>query len=116
MAKIVYSLDEQYYYDRDDIENMIEESDEKIETLYQGECIPRFHIDFLNTNQVIEDMQQRAYECGEFAEGYLDDFNEEDKQKFKEHILQFLNQNITQPTFFNVKKTKIISIEEFNNV
>lgn len=116
MSRLVYSLDEEYYYDRDDIECMIEGSEEPVETLYQGETAPHFHTDFLNTNQLIENMQERAYECGEFAEGYLDDFNEENKQKFKEHILEFLNQNITQPTFFNVEKTKMISIQEFNDV
>jgi uncharacterized protein YeaC (DUF1315 family) len=111
---VVYSLDGKTYYDYEEIISMIKDG-EKSDFVYVGNKIEHTHKSFLDTDCVIEQMQDNADEVGEWAEGYLCDMTKEQKEDLKNTVLNWFNKNITQPSFFNVENSVKFSFDDFQN-
>lgn len=110
--KIFYSLCDERYYSADCVLDMLEDEPE-VEEVYYGTGIFKTHKDFIDADDVIEMAKNRAYEESEYAEGYLDDITKEKEQELNNLILNWLNENAKQPTFFEIQKSNKMSIEEF---
>lgn len=53
--------------------------------------------------------------CGEWAENYLSNITKEQKDNLKEYILKWFNENVDQPSFFNIESSIKIPFEDFKN-
>ena len=116
----VYSLDEEKYYDYDDIEEIIKESIEQHKdfpnVIYKAEKVEQRHLNFININYLVESMQDRASdEVGEWAEDYLIDLEKEKNKKseLESLICDWLNKNVSDINFFKVENINKITLEEF---
>lgn len=111
--KYAYSICGEIYYSKKDILDFLDKEDSK-QVIYVGECIYKKHEDFIDADDIIEMAKDRAYEDNEYAEGYLDDITKEKEQELNKLIIDWLNNNAEQPTFFTVKNIKQITSEEFH--
>ncbi len=112
MEKYSFSLDDEYYYNMDSIEDMLEE-EENVSSLYMGEKIEQKNKNFLNIDALIDDMKESAYELGEYTETYLDDMTEELRKDLKNTILKWFDDNGIKPNFLLVENVREISREDF---
>lgn len=110
--KYAYSTCGEIYYSKEDILDFIDSENSK-QIVYYGECIYKKHEDFIDADDIIEMAKDRAYEDSEYAEGYLDDITKEKEQELNKLIINWLNDNAIQPTFFTVANIKQITSEEF---
>lgn len=108
----VCSFDGETYYELEEMVSMINNGEES-EFIYIGSKIEHSHKNFLDTDCVIEQMQDNADEVGEWAEGYLCDMTKEQKEDLKNTVLNWFNKNITQPSFFNVENSEKLTMLEF---
>ena len=107
---LVYSLDEEYYYDIDEIADMLEDRT----YIHVAEKVTYTHKDFIDLSDLIEWMIDRAYdEAGDWAESYLNDLTNKKAEELELKIVDLFNKLVRQPKFFTVKNVKQISIEEF---
>ena len=79
------------------------------------------HKDYLNISYLIESMCDLAYEDFEDCDDYLTQFyeNRNKSEKYFELqnlILDWLNNNIQQPNWYQAKNVKKITIKEFKNL
>lgn len=115
LDKIVYSTNqENYTNDIDWILCQLEE-DSEINTIYVAERVDVLHKDIFNVNRLIENLEDDAYDlCDDWSFNYLSEFKDTNKkQEFQDLILNWMNNNLSQPNWFTVKKEKEISKEEF---
>lgn len=110
-AEMVFSLDgERYYDDADYIEGEI---DDETQTIYVGQKEVKTHSLYISIDNLIEEMKDSAYQdADEFAEDYLNDIKEH-KENIEKLILEYMDKNVSQPTFWSVKGVKEISVAEF---
>lgn len=124
--QFVYSLDEERYYDLDDILEQIENENLDIETIYRGIKIPYTHSDFICGKEIIESIKDRAYEQSEeYSGNYISQFDDKSKTEHKDYhivierlIAKYLDEVIPQPNFFkveNIKKVLLSEIKKVNN-
>ena len=76
---------------------------------WQGDIVQGSHERYLNTYQIIESMQEQAYEESEFSEGYLDEVNKEQQAELKKIVVEYLSKITGAPTFFtanNIEKVE----------
>lgn len=98
--------------DIDYIKDTLEEYPE-LDYIYEGEKELYTHKDFLCIPNIICDMQEYAYEeAPEWSDGYLEDLTSKDKEELKYIILNYLEANVSQPTFYRVKNIKEIIIND----
>lgn len=111
----VFNINDTWTEDVDYVEHYINELEFSPEdTIEIGERVTVLHKDIFNLRDLIEDMQDHAYEMGdEYAEDYLKDLTYSKAEELEDLILLWLNKNINQPNFFNVKNEKEITIKEF---
>ena len=111
----VFNINDTWTDDVDYVEHYINELEFSPEdTIEIGERVTVLHKDIFNLRDLIEDMQDNAYEIGdEYAEDYLKDLTYSKAEELEDLILDWLNKNIKQPNFFNVKNEKEITIKEF---
>ena len=114
----VYSLDEEEYHDYDDIQDMIDESIEEYRecpnTIYKAQKKEHTHNDFICLDDLIDNMKDRADDvAGEWAESYLNDLNKDKKIELEKLIINWLDNNISKPSFFTVEKEIELTYEEF---
>lgn len=119
MKEYVYSLNEDDFMDIDDLENEIEErnsEDEniKITHVYRGEKIAQTHSMFVSGSSIIEDITNSACENGgEWSESYCSDLEKKEHMENIENlIVDYLNKNESQPSFYLVENVKEISIKQ----
>ena len=110
---IFYSICGEIYYKIDTVADMIED-DPEVKTIHKGIGIFKSHKDFIDADDIIERAKDRAYEDNEYAEGYLDDITKEKEEELNKLIIDWLNNNGEQPTFFTVKNIDQITSEEFH--
>lgn len=110
--KKVYSLNEIAYYDYDDIVAIMENEGES-DFIFMADKICQKHSNFLDVDCVIEEMQDRASELGEWGESYLTDLSKEQKEELHSTVLDWFNKNISQPSFFLVENIQKITLEDF---
>ena len=80
----VYSLDEERYYDYDDLLEQIENENTDAEYVYVGTKISYTHADFINGKEIIESIQNRAYEESEdYSGNYISQFDDKSKTVHK---------------------------------
>lgn len=109
-----YSLDGiTYYTDTDileEIENDFEEG--KPLKLEVGVKIPFDYSDFINGHEIIETMNEAAYEeCAEHSEGYLDRFEDHmEVVKLEMHIEEYFKSLLGPIKFFGVRSLKDIQV------
>ena len=113
MTEYAYSLNDDEYYDSDCIIDLIEceyaEGDRL--TIYVAEKVKFTHLSFINGRELIENMQEAAYEdSGDYADGYLDDIDLNKIGILKKLIADFLDKNTKPITFYRVKKVKEMEI------
>ena len=81
--------------------------------IYRATPIEYTHVDFINADYIVEQMQEIAYDEGsDWAEGYLDDIRT-DKEKLKDleqHIARWFKDNSKDALFFTVKDVEKIKI------
>ena len=111
----VYSLDEEEYHDYDDIQDMIDESIEEYPaTIYKAQKKEYSHNDFICLYDLIDNMKDKANDiAGEWAESYLNDLNKDKKIELEKLIINWLDNNISKPSFFTVEKQITLTYEEF---
>lgn len=69
--------------------------------------------DFFDVDQLIEQMQERAYDVGgEFAEGYLTDLTEEQVRDLDGVVKAWLSSVKPSVTFFNVKEIQTFKVTQ----
>lgn len=105
-----FSLDEEYWDEDTDyiLDNIYDNT-----TVYVGIQVKMKHKDYLSAENLICDMQQRAYDDSEYAEGYLEGISKDKKEELSKIVLDYLNKNIGEPRFYKIRDTKEISVEEF---
>lgn len=112
--ELAYSLDESIFMDKEDVIDQLD-GDEKI--VYVGEQVKKFHSDFINVNSILGDIAERATESGgEFSDSYSDELfglNKDKKEMLKVLISDYLKGVINEPSFYEIKNVKEISIEAF---
>lgn len=120
----VYSLNETNYYNYNDLLEQIENDSPDVEYVYVGTKIPYTHADFINGKEIIESIQNRAYEESEdYSGNYISQFDDKSKTEHKDiHLVierliaDYLSKTISQPDFFKVKNVEKITVEEFRNM
>ena len=120
----VYSLDEERYYDYDDLLEQIENDSPNVKYVYMGTKISFTHADFINGKEIIESIQNRAYEESEdYSGSYISQFDDKSKTEHKDlHLVierliaDYLGKTISQPDFFKVKNIEKITVEQFKNM
>ena len=111
----VFNINDTWTDDVDYVEHFIEELEFNLtDTIEFGERVPVLHKDIFNIRDLIEDLQDDAYEMAdEYSEDYLSELTFGKAYELEELILLWLNKNVKQPNFFNVKNEKEITIKEF---
>lgn len=108
----VFNVNDCWTDDADYIDDSID--DLELENIGVGERVPVLHRDIFNLRYLTEEMQEQAYEMAdEYAEDYLNDLSTEKAKELEVLILDWLNKNVQQPNFYNVKNEKEISVKEF---
>lgn len=108
----VFNVNDYWTDDVDYIDDSID--DLELENIEVGERVPVLHRDIFNLRYLTEEMQEQAYEMAdEYAEDYLNDITTEKAKELELLILDWLDKNINQPNFYNVKNEKEISVKEF---
>lgn len=113
---LVFSINNENYYD--DVQYILECFKENLELkeIYVAEKIEIFHKDVLNESNIIslqETLEDNAIDLSEYGDNYLNDLNEIKRKELQEVILNWMNNNLTQPQWFNVKNIKKITKLEF---
>lgn len=111
MIEYVYSLDNEYFCDIDEIISIVESdsTDEEISslTVYQGEkqSIPISY--FVDGQSILEQISQGIYdEFNDYSDDYCDQIHNIPKEKLKEFedtVVNFLQKEVGEPPFFSVK-------------
>ena len=105
--QLVFSINEKWTDDVDYICDCLE--DEEIETIKVGIKVPIYHKDLINLRYLTEQMEEYAYDMAEeYSESYLKDLTTEKAKELEELIINWLNKNVKQPTFYQVKGEKEI--------
>ena len=115
MKEYVYSLNEQDFYEAEEISLEIEYTNDERECVYKGEKEPCYHSDFLEASDIIESMADRAYDYSpNYSDIYISGLEvKEVEEGLNKVVLDYLNKNASQPNFFNVKNIKKITLDEF---
>jgi len=121
MEEYVYSLNEQDFYDLEDIETKIEDVEmeresnfepDEITHIYRATPIRYTHKDFITGHLITEDITNDAYEAGgEYSEDYISEIENHSKQ-IAELVSKYLDDNASQPNFYTVKNVEKISITD----
>lgn len=121
--------EDEWFLDEDYVLDQIEEDNRTDEDfIYVADAEFKTHKDYLNVSYLIESMQDLAYEDFEDCDDYLSEFTRyEDKSaicgrksekyfELQNLILDWLNNNIQQPNWYEPKNVKKITIKEFKNL
>ena len=111
---LVYSFNEEEYYDIDDIFEMVEiDKIPKDRFIYVAERVKYYHKDFISLIDFQEELQDIAYdEVSEWCEGYVEDLTKEKEKALEKLITDWFDKNIEQPKFFIVKNVRKTILEE----
>ena len=111
---LVYSFNEEAYYDIDDIFEMVEiDKIPKDRFIYVAERVKYYHKDFIPLIDFQDELQNLAYdEVSEWCEGYVDDLTKEKVEALNQVIIEWFDKNIEQPRFFTVKNVRKLMLEE----
>ncbi len=111
---LVYSFNEEAYYDIDDIFEMVEiDKIPKDRFIYVAERVKYYHKDFIPLIDFQDELQDIAYdEVSEWCEGYVEDLTKEKVEALEQLITDWFDKNIEQPKFFTVKNVRKIMLEE----
>jgi len=112
MSEKCYSYNEEEYHTDysvvlDNLSDHCEIGDQV--EFWQGDIVQGSHERYLNTYQIIESMQEQAYEENEFSEGYLNEVTKEQQEELKKIVVEYLGKITGAPTFFtaaNVEKVE----------
>lgn len=111
----VYSIDGNKYMSYEAMMCELRDYQNKGESVEVWEADKKefMHTDFINVNDVIDNMQYLAMdECGEAAEEYLNELTEEQKANLEKHIAKWFNKN-AKINFYGVEnERKIVVIVE----
>jgi len=117
--KVFSIFGDTFYDDVDYIKDCLEK-DGSIKTVYVGSKTKKKHSDYLDIEDCLEGMVNQAYDDGdEWAENYCDTLNKlskEHKEKMETLLLEYMDKNIEQPSFFIVEDAKEISVDEFREL
>lgn len=112
MNELVFAINDEWTGDVNYICDCLE--DGEIETVEVGIKVPIYHKDLINLRYLTEQMEEYAYDMAEeYSESYLKDLTTEKAKELEELIINWLNENVKQPTFYQVKGEKEISKVEF---
>lgn len=112
ITKYVFNINDVWTDDVDYIQDTI--IDLELTEVEIGQRHSIYHKDILELSDLIEAMQDRAYDFGdEYSEAYLTDLSSTKAEELEEIILEWFNYNVAQPNFYKVKNTENISVEEF---
>ena len=111
---LVYSFNEEAYYDIDDIFEMVEiDKIPKDRFIYVAERVKYYHKDFIPLIDFQDKLQDIAYdEVYEWCEGYVEDLTKEKEEVLGQLITDWFDKNIEQPKFFKVKNVRKFMLEE----
>lgn len=86
-----------------------ERPEDRVIELYKGVKEPQKFANFLNVDRIVDDMGEVAYdECGEWAEDYLDDVTEDQKNELEALICQWADKHGLKPTWFMIENIETI--------
>lgn len=113
--RYVYSLNDELYYELEDILNQIAECDDVI-NIYRGERVNYSIEQFIDGSSILEDIAQSIHEdIDEYGEDYCYRLDNIPKYKIKELeviISNFITQEIGDPTFYSVKNAVKIQVKD----
>lgn len=118
MEEIVYSIKGEIF---DTLKNILGElknsDDENTTTIYRGVKIPYSHSNFIDGNNIIEDIVNSAYDAfDDMSDNYCAELEAEEHTKNLEKIvLDYLNKNVKQPDFFGVKDIEKVLLVDLEN-
>ena len=108
----VFNVNDYWTDDVDYVDDSID--DLELENIEIGERVPVLHRDIFNLRYLTEEMQEQAYEIAyDYADDYLKDLTAEKAKELDVLILDWLDKNVQEPNFFNVKNEKEITVKEF---
>lgn len=115
--KYSYSIDGELFKSAAEIMNDIRDNN-SIEKIVKGNNVFYDHSCFLNVDMLLEHMRCNAEDST--GENMADDYcaeleDQEHKDNLEKIILEYLNTNVGQPTFWGIGDVSIITVEEFKN-
>ena len=116
MKEICYSLNGEEFYDIDYINDIIEDDTESI---FVGDIVKIEHSKFVNRLDITDYLANIVYDNTEYGDVYISALEEKGKnhsQNINALIVEYLNKNVEQPTFYDVENIKEISINEFKRM
>lgn len=116
MKELLYSLNEDEFYELDELLDLIkyDYQDEIITNIYVGEKNPVFHSNFVCGSSIIEDITNRAYEnFDDLTDNYCGELETKEHYKnIEKVILEYLNENISQPNFYEILNVRKVPLSE----
>lgn len=116
MEEYAYSLNEEDFFSLDEILDKLKYEDVEDAThVYKWACVYYKHADFFNVDDIIEGMTDRArWEGDDFSDNYCSELELKDhKEKLTKIVLEYLDANVAQPSFYTVKYVMKMTVEEF---
>ncbi len=114
MEEKSYSLNGEDFHDINYVNDNIEDDTESI---FVGDTVAITHDMFSKNLDVIEMLTNNVYDnFSEYGEVYISALEEKGKnhcENINKLITEYLNNNVEQPTFYNIENVKEISINEF---
>ena len=121
---LTFSLDEDYWtLDSDEIEDRIHDCIELEGTpkeeinVYIRKTINKTHKDYVHPKQVLSSIQEYAYDdSGEYADNYLESLSPEIINNLGKLIIDYMNEYIEQPRWYNVENWVECTVDEFREL
>lgn len=118
----VYSFDNENFYELEDLLAQIKVGAD-IEKVYKGTKVPYTHADFICGKEIIESIQNRAYDKSEeYSGNYISQFDDKSKTEHNDaHLVierlisDYLNKTMNQPDFFKVENVEEVLFSELQS-
>ncbi len=116
MEEFAYSLNGEDFFSLDAILGKLEDEDGEDAThVYKGTCVHYKHADFFIADDIIDAMTDRAsHEGDDYSENYCSELElKEHKDKLTKIVLEYLDANVEQPSFYTIENVVKMTVEEF---
>jgi hypothetical protein len=119
MKEKVYSVNEDEFYELDEILDLIESDYEpgEITEIYVADKNPILHSNFVDGISIVENITNLVYDnWEEMSDDYCAELEIKEHTKNIENIvLDYLNKNVQQPRFYEALNIKKISLSELKS-
>lgn len=120
---LTFSLDEDYWtQDSDEIEDRIQDYIEHEDIpkeeikVYIGKAVKKTHRDYVYPKNILDEIQERAYDDSEYADNYLENLSPEIVTNLGKLIVDYMNEYIEQPRWYSVENWVECTVDEFREL